>query len=70
MTLRETKKLAHGLYRIYWKTSDVSLAAVGSTHSGRRWFAPANWTSVDAMHPLVARTDWQHVNHVALIEAA
>jgi hypothetical protein len=57
MTQEQAKKLPHGLYRIFWKEGGSSLAALGSTHSGRRWIAPCNWTSSDEGDPKVAKTN-------------
>jgi hypothetical protein len=59
----EVAKLKHGLYKIFWVSGAYSLAAVGSTYSGKRWYAPVHWTSED--HPLsVASTDWTRVSRV------
>lgn len=46
MNKQETKKLEHGLYRLYWKDGGSSLAAVGSSVNGDRWIAPINWINV------------------------
>ena len=34
-----------GIYEIFWKSGGSSLAAIGMTYSGKRWFAPTNWTN-------------------------
>lgn len=36
-----------GLYIIHWKSGGTSEAAVGQMCSGRKWFAPTNWTADD-----------------------
>lgn len=49
MTRRESQKVPHGLFIIYWKESKgggTSVASVGSDATGRRWFAPTNWITV------------------------
>lgn len=43
MKKNEIKNIKHGLYRIWWRLGGNSLASVGSTRSGRRWFAATNW---------------------------
>ncbi len=65
MTQKEAKLLKHGLYRLYWKTGGASLACVGSLHSGKRWYAPANWTSISESG--IACTDWKRVIAVDFI---
>ncbi len=38
-----------GLYKIFWKEEqggNVSLAAIGMSREGERWFAPTNWSNV------------------------
>jgi hypothetical protein len=60
MTRREARKLPLGLYRIYWKDGGMSLAAVGQTETGMRWFAPTNWV-------VVPWFDWSGVWRVELI---
>ena len=32
-----------GLYEIFWKSGGSSVAAIGMTYDGTRWFAPTNW---------------------------
>lgn len=58
-------KLNHGLYKIYWKDGGCSLASVGSLHSGKRWFAPCNWTSKDHS---IASSAWNKVKDVERVE--
>lgn len=57
-------KLDHGLYKIYWKDGSCSMASVGSLHSGKRWFAPTNWTSKDHN---IASSCWNKVKDVKCI---
>ena len=69
MTKEDASKLGHGLYVLYWKDPSsrhtaASLASVGMTYDGTRWFAPCNWTSADNERPLVASTDWSRVDRV------
>ncbi len=54
--------LTLGLYRIYWKSGGVSLAAVGQTENGDRWLAPTNWVM-----PSARREAWSDVERVELI---
>ena len=71
MKKKKTQKLDHGLYRIFWKKKyggKMSLAAVGSTTNGTRWFAPCNWVSTDHVHPQVVSTDWSRIKRVELVE--
>ena len=58
----DPSNLANGLYRIYWKDGDSSLAAVGCLANGTRWYAPTNWINLEKW------TDWDIVSHVGLIE--
>ena len=67
MTQREARKLRHGLYRLWWKSGDSSLAAVGSLYDGTRWFAPTNWTA-PAYSRLVTSVAWRMVQRVERIE--
>jgi len=56
MRKSEAQVLDHGLYRLYWwSDGSYSLASVGSTASGERWFAPTNWISG------IPCTDWSGV---------
>ena len=61
MTDDDVAALRHGVYRIHWRSGGFSVAAVGHTASGEKWFAPANWISV----PWYI---WTEVDRVELIE--
>lgn len=65
-------KLAHGVYRVYWKFGGVSWVAVGSAHDGSRWMAPCNWTfnPSDQASFLASPDHWTWVEHAELIEEA
>ena len=52
----------NGIYRLWWKSGGSSLAAVGSLHSGTRWFAPTNWTASVKMG--IVSTEWRKVERV------
>lgn len=69
MTEYDSRKLSHGLYRIFWKDGLTSLASVGSTYDGSRWYSPTNWTTSDKDRPYVSSTDWSEVDRVQLIDA-
>ena len=69
MNKKEVSKLPHGLYRLDWKSGGHSLAAVGSLHSGARWYAPTNWTSPDKIKGVVS-ADWRPVLRAQLLVAA
>ena len=60
MKKSEVFQLGHGLYRLYWKSGGFSLAAVGILYSGKRWYAPVNWTSPDKDKKVVS-SDWKRV---------
>ena len=62
MTQKEADKLKHGLYKLFWKSGGFSLAAVGSLHNGKHWYAATNWTAYTA--PGITSTDWRSVEHV------
>ena len=64
MTRAEARKLANGVYRVFWKAGGGSVAAIGQTADGSAWLAPANWISID-MHGL----HWRKVERVELIAA-
>lgn len=59
----EVKKLKLGLYKIYWKNGDTSLAAVGMTESGSKWLAPTNWVFPAS----VFKQTWFHVKKAVII---
>ncbi len=67
MTKEEAKKLSHGVYIIFWKSGGTSLASVGSTYDGTRWFAPTNWTCASNDNPLIASTKWRLVSSIKRI---
>lgn len=62
MSRDETRKMGNGLYRLFWKSGGVSLAAVGSLHDGTKWFAPTNWTAKEPDG--VTSTNWRIVDRV------
>jgi hypothetical protein len=57
-----------GLYRVFWVSGGSSLASIGMTHTGVRWFAPINWTTRDESKPLVASTAWDKVSYVVRLD--
>ncbi len=61
MKREKVQKLHHGLYKVWWKSGGSSLAAVGSTITGKRWIAPTNWVSG-------SDDDWDEVKKVKLIK--
>lgn len=65
MRREEVQQLRHGLYEILWKAGGSSLAAVGSTTSGLRWYAPTNWVSDNKERPAIASTNWRRVKSVS-----
>ena len=67
MTSAEAQKLDHGLYAIYWKMGGFSLASVGSTYSGKRWYAPTNWVGFKPSERNTPATDWIRVERVELL---
>lgn len=62
MTQREAKKVAHGLYEIFWKSGGSSLAAVGSNANGYRWVAPTNWIVISDKINV-----WKNIKYIRLI---
>lgn len=67
MKKKEVQKLRLGLYRIYWKEGNSSLAAVGNTCEGNRWLAPINWVYWENQHSCVVqhgRKIWKEVDYV------
>lgn len=65
MTQENAKKLPNGVYRVYWKTKygkGISVAAIGETHSGSKWLAPANWLAPGNL------PEWDQIDHIELIE--
>lgn len=69
MIQKDAAGLPLGLYRMFWKDGGSSLASIGQTYNGTRWFAPSNWTTQSNKHPLVASTNWRMVERVDLILA-
>ncbi len=62
MTKVESKTLPLGLYRVFWKSGGISLAAVGQDYDGNRWIAPTNWVTPGV-------TDyWRNIERVERIE--
>lgn len=45
MTRERGQQLEPGLYRLFWKQSGTSLAAVYQDREGVVWFVPTNWVS-------------------------
>jgi hypothetical protein len=43
MNKKTLESMPLGLYRVYWRTGGISLAAMGQNANGLRWIAPANW---------------------------
>ncbi len=66
MNQKELRTKPLGVYRLYWKDGGMSVASVGALYDGRRWFAPANWTSKWAEG--IASTNWRLVEKMELIE--
>lgn len=63
MTRIEARKLRSGLYRVFWKGGDESLAAVGQNDLGDKWIAPSNWLSPDE-----TGAHWRTITRVEVIE--
>lgn len=67
MNRGEAQTLGHGLYRVYWYSGGVTLAAVGSNAQGQRWLAPTNWVRLD--HDTQFNTEaWGLIERVELVE--
>jgi hypothetical protein len=66
---QEIEKLICGVYRIHWISGGYSVAAVGRTHGGRTWLAPANWSS-EYPSGVPSVEAWNQVEKVELIESA
>ena len=67
-TKEEMVNCYHGLYRVYWKKKaggGYSLASVGSTEDGTRWFACTNWILHDV--PYLIR-HFKQIKKMKLIE--
>ncbi len=64
MTLEQIHALRNGLYRVFWASGGMSVAAKGQTHDGSAWMAVSNWLNGS----LVMDEDHaQNVSHVELI---
>ena len=63
MTEKKVQDLKHGVYKIYWHSGGMSLAAVGSFGDGSRWMSPVNWISGATS----SRKQWRHVKKVEAI---
>jgi hypothetical protein len=64
----DAKGLARGLYRVYWKSGGVSIAAVGVTMDGYHWLAPCNWACINSQVADYCKESWELVERVELIE--
>jgi hypothetical protein len=51
-----------GIYRVFWKSGESSLAAIGMAVDGSRWLAPINWVCPGAGH--LADAAWKSVNRL------
>lgn len=66
----ESRQLATGVYRVFWKEEcggGMSVSALGMNENGDRWLAPANWLGYDLRNP--GRCLWAAIDRVELIEA-
>lgn len=74
MTEKQAQQLQIGVYVLHWNSGGASLATVGQTHSGARWFAPANWVFDDALgwraRGWVVSNDWGSIERVEAIRTA
>jgi len=77
VTRAETKRLPHGVYRVYWKPrvgGGMSLGAVGSFQDGSRWLVCTNWVrfppddSRDRKATAMMQAYWRDVSHVFLLK--
>lgn len=66
MTNEEAQQLDHGIYRLTWNSGGTSVAAVGGTYNGTRWYLPTNWTSGPS-NVITASTDWSQVASAKLL---
>lgn len=62
MTKAESENLGMGLYRVFWKTGGMSLAAIGVLPNGDRWLAPVNWAE-----PTKSQRVWRSITSVVLV---
>lgn len=67
MKMKEFDSINIGLYRVYWKSGEYSLASIGMDTKGQRWLACANWVS-----PITWRGDImkavRQISSISLIE--
>jgi len=63
----QMKSRPTGVYRLFWRSSGCSVAAVGMLTDGSRWYSPANWSGADPAG--VVSTDWSRVKQADLIES-
>ena len=64
MRAEDVLSLPLGIYVLEWREGGESLAAVGATESGGRWYAPINWIGFKPGWP--ERCDWTMVRDVRL----
>jgi hypothetical protein len=62
MTNDQAKRLAPGLYHLYWTDGGSSVASVGQHWDGEPWYMPLNWITMPT------RIDWSIVGDAVLIE--
>jgi len=71
MKTEEVNKLKNGLYYLHLTEAagGTCLAVVGSTHSGRKWYACSNWVSNDrdGVTPIGFGYYWEEVESVEVI---
>jgi len=64
MTRRAYQKIKPGLYEVYWKSGDSSVASIGKDGDGNTWIAPINWVFIGTHLKLKA---WLMITRVVLI---
>ena len=63
MTEDQVRQLPLGLYRVYWLSGGMSVAAVGMDSAGNHWLAPTNW--VDPLNQSTSSVDtWARVDSI------
>lgn len=71
ITEEEVKNLPLGVAKIYWMGGGHSFASIGMLYSGKRWFAPCNWTTSNDAEPYgVVSSDWEKVKKVEMIDVS
>jgi hypothetical protein len=66
----DVAKLPNGVYRVHWKfDAGISVAAIGTLPDGKRWIAPANWTT-PTWDTVASGYHWHRIERVELIESA